>query len=105
MPPFMTLTWDLPDVSYSIVSHYISTTHELYLSLKGRVGSSPVRPTTAVIPGARGHDVSYSFSCTGGKMDANMFSESFFFFSLTLQKQVCKQCGKVENKQDLVKLL
>lgn len=77
MPPFISLTWNQPDVSYSIVSHYISTTHELHFNLKGRAGSSPVRPTIAVITGARGHDVSYSFSCTRGKIDANMFSESF----------------------------
>lgn len=77
MLPFMTLTWDLPDVSYSIVSHYISTTHELYFNLKGRASSSPVRPRTAVITGAGGHDVSYSFSCTEGKIDANKFSERY----------------------------
>lgn len=44
-PPLMTLLWDLPDVSYSIVSHYLDT-HEPYFSLKGIASSSAVRPGT-----------------------------------------------------------
>lgn len=44
-PPLMTLIWDLPAVSYSIVSHY-SDTHEPYFSLKGIANSSVVRPGT-----------------------------------------------------------
>lgn len=94
MPPFMPLTWDLPDVSYSIVSHYISTTHELYFNPKGRASSSLVRPRTAVITGARGHDVSDSFSCTGGKIDANKIYESFLH---ELHRNKFVKCGKVEN--------
>lgn len=58
----MTLMRDLPDVSYSIMSHYIGITHELYFNLKGIASSSPVRPRSEVITGARGDDVSRSFS-------------------------------------------
>jgi len=48
-PPLMTLMCDLPDVSYSIVSHY-SDAHEPYFSLKGIAGSSAVRPGTHLSP-------------------------------------------------------
>ena len=49
-PLLMTLLWVLPDVSYSIVSHYVDT-HEPYFSLKDNLSLKGIASLSAVRPG------------------------------------------------------
>lgn len=96
--------WDLPDVSYSIMSHSVGTTQELHFNLKGIASSSPVKSRIAVITVLVGDDVSYSFSQTGGKIENKFWSElhrNRFVSSVEKQKTSrtwLNSCENVANK-------